>query len=99
PSTGGAERRVTGPESYSDMGANWTPDGKRLVYLSGVDSGNIGQGGRSTAQLWSVMLATEDKDPADRGIDSEAAAAEADRPARPRRPGGPRRRRRGRRRR
>src|SRR5439155_20482110 len=81
--TGGQERRVTGPDSYSDMGAHWTPDGKRLVYLSGVDSGNIGQTGRSTAQLWSVMLATEDKDPADRGVDSEAAAAEADRPARP----------------
>lgn len=86
PAAGGQERRVTGPDSYSDMGAHWTPDGKRLVYLSGVDTGNIGQGGRSTAQLWSVALATEDKDPADRGVDSEAAAADADRTAA--RPGG-----------
>jgi len=86
PATGGQERRVTGPDSYSDMGAHWTPDGKRLVYLSGVDTGNIGQTGRSTAQLWSVMLTAEDKDPADRGVDSEAAAEQAERPGA--RPGG-----------
>src|SRR5262245_10063230 len=64
PASGGQERRVTGADSYSDMGAHWTPDGKRLVYLSGVDTGNIGGGGRGTAQLWAVTLATEDKDPA-----------------------------------
>jgi tricorn protease len=80
PAAGGPERRITGPDSYSDTNAHWTPDGKRLVYLSGTDVGNIGGQGRNTAQLFSVSLMPEDKDPADQGADSEAeAAAAADR--------------------
>src|SRR5581483_3928396 len=81
PASGGQERRITGPDSYSDTNAHWTPDGKRLVYLSGVDVGNIGGGGqgRSTTQLFSVALVPEEKDPADRGVDSEAAAEAAER--------------------
>jgi tricorn protease len=79
PASGGEARRVTGPDIYSDTNAHWTPDGKRLVYSSGVDVGNIGAPGRSTAQLYAVSLATEEKDPSDRGVDSEAAAAESDR--------------------
>ncbi|TMQ28984.1 MAG: hypothetical protein E6K70_26320, partial [Planctomycetota bacterium] len=63
------------------MGALWTPDGKRLVFLTGIDTGNIGQNGQSTAQLASVSLTPEEKDPADKDIDSEDQAASADRPA------------------
>src|SRR5207244_674558 len=74
PAAGGKERRITGEESYSDSGAVWTPDGKRLVYLAGTDVGNIGQAGRSTAQIYAVNLSPEDKDPTDRDVDSEADA-------------------------
>jgi tricorn protease len=74
PAEGGKERRITDADSYSDSNAAWTPDGKRLVYLSGTDVGNIGQAGRSTAQIYTVSLSPEDRDPADRDVDSEADA-------------------------
>jgi tricorn protease len=77
---GGPERRITDQDSYSDQGALWTPDGKKLVYLSGVDVSNIGQAGRSTAQIFSVALTPEEKDPADKSIDNEQDAAAAERP-------------------
>jgi tricorn protease len=76
PSAGGPERRVTGPDSYSDSGALWTTDGKHLVYLAGLDVGNLGQRGRSAAQIYSVALLPETADPADKGIDSEEQARE-----------------------
>jgi tricorn protease len=74
PANGGKERRITGEDSYSDSNAIWTPDGKRLIYLSGTDVGNIGQAGRSTAQIYAVSLSPEERDPSDRDIDSEADA-------------------------
>jgi tricorn protease len=49
------------------------------VYLSGVDIGNIGAPGRNTAQLFSVSLVPEEKDPSDRGVDSEAEAKTSER--------------------
>jgi tricorn protease len=82
PAEGGKEQRITEHDTYSDSGAVWTPDGKRIVYLSGGDVGNIGQAGQSTAQLYSVALVPEEKDPFNKGVDSEqeAAAAERSRP-------------------
>jgi tricorn protease len=90
PAEGGQEQRITDADVYSDSAAQWTPDGKRIVYQAGEDIGNIGQAGRSTAQLYSLSLLPEEKDPADKSIDSEeqAAAAERERPRRGRgRPG------------
>jgi tricorn protease len=77
PAAGGEAKRVTDADSYSDSSALWTPDGKALVYLAGMDSGNIGQNGRSTAQIFVVSLARQDKDPGEEGIDSEEEAAGA----------------------
>lgn len=71
---GGAERRITDADSYSDSNAHWSPDGKYLVYLTGIDVGNIGQAGRSTAQLVAVALTPEEKNPSDQGVDTEAEA-------------------------
>jgi tricorn protease len=72
---GGQERRVTDEETYSDTGALWTPDGKRLVFLAGSDTGNIGAPNRAmVAQIYTVALTREEKDPSDRNIDSEADA-------------------------
>src|SRR5207253_1982910 len=76
---GGKERRITGDDSYSETGAHWTPDGKRIVYLSGIDTENIGQRGESTAQLAYISLMPEEKDPTDRAIDSEEDAVAAER--------------------
>jgi tricorn protease len=76
---GGTARRITDDDSYSDSSALWTPDGKRLVYLAGGDVGNIGQSGRSTAQLYTVSLQPEDSDPADKSVNSEEDAAKVDR--------------------
>jgi tricorn protease len=85
PAEGGAEHRITDHEAYSDTSAHWTPDGKYIVYLAGLDVGNIGQAGRSSAQIYSVALVPEDKDPFDKSIDSEeqARAAERDKPSAP----------------
>jgi tricorn protease len=77
PAGGGPERRITDDTTYSDSNAVWTPDGKALVYLSGSDTGNIGQAGRSTAQIYLVELQHEVKEPGERGIDSEEEAKAA----------------------
>jgi tricorn protease len=75
----GEERRVTDADSYSDSAALWTPDGKALVYLAGGDVGNIGQAGRSTAQIFVVALTRQEKEPGEANIDSEEEAARLDR--------------------
>jgi tricorn protease len=88
--TGGKEQRITDDDVYSDSNALWTPDGKQIVYLAGGDVGNIGQAGRSTAQIYIVSLLPEEKDPTSKGIDNEEDASKEDRRGRPRRipPGG-----------
>ncbi len=75
PSDGGAEKRITDGDAYSDSWPLWTPDGKALVYLAGLDSGNIGQTGRSTAQILVVSLTRQEKEPGDENVDSEEEAA------------------------
>jgi len=75
PADGGQERRLTNAESYSDLGALWTPDGKRIIYLTGVDVANIGQGGQSNAQISSIALTPETTDTLDKAVDSEEEAA------------------------
>jgi tricorn protease len=74
PAEGGPEKRITDETSYSDAFPMWTGDGKRLVYLSGLDVGNIGGRGQSRAQIYSVSLLPETEDPADKGVDSEEQA-------------------------
>lgn len=87
PSSGGQERRITGPESYSETNAWWTPDGKRLVYLAGSDVGNIGAANRNnTAQIYSIALMPEEHPPGNRGVDNESEAASSERTSRPARP-------------
>jgi tricorn protease len=90
-SEGGAEHRLTDETTYSDANAVWAPDGKKIVYLSGMDTGNIGGAGESRVQIFSVALTPEEKNTFDRGIDDEEAAAAAEAAARPagmRRPAG-----------
>jgi tricorn protease len=84
PADGGAEKRITAADSYSESSALWTPDGKAIVYLAGTDVANIGQTGRSTAQIFLVTLTHQDKEPGETDVDSEEEAAKAERS----RPGG-----------
>jgi tricorn protease len=79
PAGGGAAKRITDADAYSESAALWTPDGKALVYLAGVDTGNIGQTGRSTAQIFVVALTRQDKEPGADGIDSEEEAVRSER--------------------
>src|SRR5579871_2095612 len=79
PAAGGAEKRITDADSYSDSSPLWTPDGKALVYLAGLDTGNIGQTGRSTAQIYIVSLTRQEKEPGEGTIDSEEEAASKER--------------------
>jgi tricorn protease len=76
PAAGGKERRITGQDSYSDTNALWTADGKHIVYLSGMDVGNIGAANRNnTAQIYSVSLVADERPASEKGVDSEAEAA------------------------
>jgi tricorn protease len=85
PATGGKERRITGHDSYSDTNALWTADGKHIVYLSGMDVGNIGAPNRNnTAQIYAVSLVAEEPPQSEKGVDSEAEAEKT--PERPQRP-------------
>lgn len=57
-------------------GAKWTPDGKKLVFLGGINAPAMAsQGFRgSPAQLYSFNLTKQDKAPESRDINSEAEA-------------------------
>ena len=72
---GGQEHMIGGDDFLISSGAKWTPDGKKLLFLGGVDAAGIAQLGRTTMQLYGVSLSPMDKNPADRDIDTEAQAA------------------------
>jgi tricorn protease len=77
---GGEEKRITDPTTYGDSAGLWTPDGKAIIYLAGTDVANIGQAGRSNAQIYLVSLTRQDKEPGESDVDSEEDAAKSDRP-------------------
>jgi tricorn protease len=75
PAAGGEAKRITDDHVYSDSSALWTPDGKYLVYLQGVDAGSIGAApNKSTVQLYALPLQPETRDRTDKAIDSEEDA-------------------------
>src|SRR5262249_9753464 len=71
---------------FSETTPMWTPDGRRLLFLAGTGQrGNAGTSVQQTLlQVYSVALTREDKNLADRGIDSEEEAVAAERLARQR---------------
>src|SRR5262249_50605453 len=77
PAEGGEARRVTDESSYSDAGAQWSADGKHIVYLGGMELvipiSSIQR--KSSAQIYAIALQGESETPADKGVDSEEAAA------------------------
>src|SRR5204863_62345 len=72
----GDARRVTRTPGVRETAPQWTPDGKRIVYTSGRDVGNIGAANRNnTAQIYTVSLVPEERPQSERGVDTEAEAA------------------------
>lgn len=90
PAAGGAEHHIEREDLASETGARWTPDGKKLLFLAGLLQGGTATPRSSVMQLYSVSLVSEEKNPADRGVDSEEEAqlAEQTSRARPGAPGG-----------
>jgi len=81
--SGGEEHHIGVDDLFSATAAYWTPDGRKLVLQAGtVQAGMASLGRPSNVQLYAVALNKEDRDPLDRGIDSEEEAA-AQAPQRP----------------
>jgi tricorn protease len=70
----GTERLIGGEDILVARGAQWTPDGKRLLFLGGVGSNTVASLNGTSLQLYSVPLQQVDKNPDDRDIDTEAQA-------------------------
>jgi tricorn protease len=88
----GTEKMIGGAELFAATGARWTPDGKKLLLLAGVGASSLASTQRTPYQLYSVALNRLDKNPLERGIDSEeeaAAAAASERRTLPGAGGGP----------
>ncbi len=73
----GQDHMIGGDEFLISNGAKWTPDGKRILFLGGVGAAGIAELNRPSSQLYSVALTPIEKDPSDRGIDTEAQAEAA----------------------
>ncbi len=63
PSSGGEERKVTF-DSYSDVNPRFSPDGRKLYFVRS-EGGGFGGGGQASAQIYSITLEREDRDPND----------------------------------
>ncbi len=62
PSAGGEERKVTF-DSFNDVNPRFTADGRKLFFVRTEGFG--GGGGQASAQIYSVALEREERDPAD----------------------------------
>ncbi|MEK6406563.1 MAG: S41 family peptidase [Acidobacteriota bacterium] len=62
PSSGGEERKVTF-DSFNDVNPQFTHDGRKLYFVR-TEAG-LGGGGQPSAQIYSVALEREERDPAD----------------------------------
>jgi len=69
------ERQIGEDDLFAASQVRWTPDGKKLLLTGGVmQMGMASQGRQMSMQLYSVALTKEDKNPLDRGVDSEEEA-------------------------
>ena len=78
------EKQIGEDELFAASQVRWTPDGKKLLLTAGVmQMGMASQGRQASMQLHSVALTKLDRNPLDRGVDSEEeAAASQGQPAR-----------------
>lgn len=81
PSTGGDEKKATF-ESFSHQNPRFSPDGRKLYFTRNDSvSGQGGEGGLPSIQLFSVALEHLDRDPDDAEERAEAEAAQAEQAA------------------
>ena len=78
---GGAAKALPDHDLFATSGARWTADGKRLIFLAGHVQGGSASIRENKAQLYSVTLTREEKDPMSRDIDDEAMADAAEKAA------------------
>ncbi len=76
PSAGGEEGKVTF-DSYNDVNPRFSPDGRKLFFIrnEGGGGGGGGGGGQNSAQIYSVVLEREDRDPNDPEMRAEQPVA------------------------
>ena len=72
----GQEHQITSDQFQISQGARWTPDGKKLLVIGGIQlPAMASQGFRGApSQLYAVSLTHIDKDPNDRDINTEEQA-------------------------
>src|SRR5262249_52540329 len=80
PSAGGTSVRLPDTDLFASSSAQWTSDGKRLIFLGGYTGPSAFHENRR--QLFSVVLTREDRDPMSRDIDDEVAAEAAEKATR-----------------
>ncbi len=69
------EKQIGEDDLFAANQVRWTPDGKKLLMTGGVmQMGMASQGRQVSLQLYSANLVKEDKNPLDRGVDSEEEA-------------------------
>jgi tricorn protease len=69
------EKQIGEDDLFAASAVKWTPDGKKLLLTAGVmQMGMASQGRQTSLQLHSVALTKEEKNPLDRGVDSEEEA-------------------------
>jgi len=75
----GQEHKITSDQFQIASGAKWTPDGRKLLLIGGVNLPSMAsQGFRGTPnQLFAISLTHIDKDPNDRDINTEEQALAA----------------------
>ena len=75
----GQEHMITSDQFQISQGAKWTPDGKKLLFIGGVNlPAMASQGFRGTpSQLFAISLQRIDKNPDDRDINTEEQALAA----------------------
>jgi tricorn protease len=74
PASGGNERMIGADDFLISNGAKWTADGRHLLFLGGVGAPAMSALNRTILQLYSVSLTRADKNPDERGVDTEAQA-------------------------
>jgi tricorn protease len=75
----GQEHMITSDQFQISQGARWTPDGKKLLVIGGINlPAMASQGFRGTpSQLYAISLTHIDKNPDDRDINTEEQALAA----------------------
>jgi tricorn protease len=75
---GGQAHQLSDDRLFSSFAPRFTPDGRKLIILGGYVQGGSATLRQNAAALYSVSLASEDRDPMSRDIDNEEAGRAAD---------------------